>query len=275
MVDGTIQFRSSDYFTRDELVQFKKGKGNKIKKRRLRKKPISEQMIPMDDVEMSEADLGSRRQRENCIKSKRIEDVAEALEKRDNYNKAVEKAETDSKWLFEEEDDEDELYKSLARTRKLAQRERSKREEIIAEQVEQAVQDKREAKKKDTRLTFNTTTEFIRRIPKAPHGEKSEIEEPPEDPEGNETSKTIVAIRKKQKEREKRIAHRSDEMDIEIEESQSEQTETPSSPVQTINPIEELMGAEPLASNWCGGYSATSQITWDVCSINGINDRPC
>jgi len=198
MVDGTIQFRSSDYFTRDELVQFKKGKGNKIKKRRLRKKPISEQ------------------------------DVAEALEKRDNYNKAVEKAETDSKWLFEEEDDEDELYKSLARTRKLAQRERRKREEIIAEQVEKAVQDKREAKKKDTRLTFNTTTEFIRRIPKAPHGEKSEIEEPPEDPEGNETSKTIVAIRKKQKEREKRIAHRSDEMDIEIEES------------QTINPIEEV-----------------------------------
>lgn len=142
MVDGTIQFRSSDYFTRDELVQFKKGKGNKIKKRRLRKKPISEQ------------------------------DVAEALEKRDNYNKAVEKAETDSKWLFEEEDDEDELYKSLARTRKLAQRERRKREEIIAEQVEKAVQDKREAKKKDTRLTFNTTTEFIRRIPKAPWREK-------------------------------------------------------------------------------------------------------
>jgi len=125
IVDGTVTIReASDYYTNDELVQFKKTKGNNNKKRRLRSKQISEQLLPLDVTENPEVDLGSRNQRENRLKSKKLEEVVNVLERRDNYNKAVEKAEIDSKLLFEEEEEEDELYKSL--TRKLVQKERKK-----------------------------------------------------------------------------------------------------------------------------------------------------
>jgi len=265
VINGTVTMHeASDYYTKEEMVPFKKAKkGNKNKKRRIRSKPISEQLLPLDaEAENPETDLGSRNQRENRQRSKKLAEVVSALEKRDSYNKAVEKAEADSKWLFEEEEDEDELYKSL--TRKLAQREPKKREEIIAEEVEKAVQDKREAKKKDTRLTFNTTTEFIRSIPKAPPGDSSESEEVvmdvvPEDKD-EETTNTIETIRKKQKERFHKNRTKNDEMDVETDNDQSEVKDTvvkEKSSEMVIEPIEELMGAEPLASN---GVAATLKL---------------
>jgi len=214
----------------------------------------------LDNAENTETDLGSRNQREIRQKSKKLEEVVNALEKRESYNKAVEKAESDSKWLFDEEDDEDEMYRSL--TRKLAQRERKKREEIIAEQVEKAAQDKREAKKKDTRLTFNSTTEFIRSIPKAPPGDSSGSEEmdvAAEDKD-EETTNTIETIQKKQKERYiRRNRAQTDEMDVETADNdQSIQTDTiKPEPPEHVEPIEELMGAEPLASN---GVAATLKL---------------
>jgi len=254
-VDGTVIVReASDYYTKEELVPFKKSKkGNKVKKRRLRQKPISEQLAPLGDAQDKDqdADLGSRSQRETRQKSKKLEDVISALEKRDNYKEAVRKPETDAKWLFEEEDDEDELYKSLARTRKLVQRERKKREEIIVEQVEKAQQDKREAKKKDTRLSFNATTEFIRSIPKAPHGDSSDSDENMDvaEEKDEETFKSIEAIHIKQKERgNKKKRQENDQMDIETE-TPKEPEEGSASPKEPFEPIEALMGAEPLVSS--------------------------
>jgi len=209
-----------------------------------------------------DSDMGSRKDRELRQRSHKLEDVVNALEKRDNYKKAVTKAESDSKWLFEEDTEEDDLYKSLARARELAERERRKREEVIAEQVDKAVKDKREAKKKDTRLVFNTTTEFIKSVPTAPHGNSSDSGEnmdvAEEEENHEETTKSIEAIQQMQKVRGKKRKRRNEEMDIETEEAAEDQVETNiksenkssnSQEKQELrDPIAEIIGEEALVS---------------------------
>jgi len=95
-------------------------------------------------------DKGSRKDREDRRKTQKINEIVSVLEKRENYQKAIEKAEKDAKILFEEEEEED-LYQVLARTRKLAEVQRKKNEEIIAEQIEKI--------KKEDKTTPQTATD--------------------------------------------------------------------------------------------------------------------
>jgi hypothetical protein len=148
-----------DFYTKEEMVQFKKrAKGNKTKKRRIRKPTIAEQvsrisvpplylqfspqsalvliffllsllpsrssipssfpspsrflffshpppqLVPLEDIDHDEH-LGSRTLREERKREIRIEEIVNDLEKRQNYDLAIDKASEQSKWFFEEDNE--------------------------------------------------------------------------------------------------------------------------------------------------------------------------
>jgi len=103
-VDGTIKLKeATDYYTKEEMdSMFKKPKEMKSKKRKLRKKMTTELINPIETEPVT--DLGSRKDREDRQKSQKIEEIVSVLEKRENYQRAIEKAEKDAKLLFEEEE---------------------------------------------------------------------------------------------------------------------------------------------------------------------------
>lgn len=259
LIEGNVTYKpASDFYTQEELVQFKKNKPKKKKSRR--RKNIADELIPLED---NDTHLISRQEREERQRASKAKEVADNLEKRESYKKAIEKAEADSKRIYEEEvindEDDEELYASLARARKMAQ-ERKKREEEISELVDKSAQDQKEAKKKDTRIIFNTTAEFIKSIPVSAQDDKGvQMDIDTDDPISG-----ITAITKPKNEKKRKRS--TDEMDteepplkeikIEEEHNTDESTIAEGSQNKIVEPIEDLMGEEPLVGASVGATLA-------------------
>jgi len=181
-------------------------------------------------------DLGSRKDREDRQKHQKINEIVSVLEKRENYQKAIEKAEKDARLLFEEEE-EDDLYQVLARTRNLAAVQRKKNEEIIAEQIEKI--------KSENQTQHQQTSTDSWPALFAPSAQMETFQE-----DNMEDTRTYIeSMKKRQRER----AHRNNKQHTDLstrpptsadDPSEAEPPEQP----EEIEPIEKLLGAEPLVS---------------------------
>eukprot|EP01125_Pyxidicula_operculata_P007700 TRINITY_DN2607_c0_g1_i4.p1 TRINITY_DN2607_c0_g1~~TRINITY_DN2607_c0_g1_i4.p1 ORF type:complete len:770 (+),score=295.69 TRINITY_DN2607_c0_g1_i4:436-2745(+) len=204
LIAGDVAIKPmSDYLSKDEIVSFKKKKKSTKVKKEKKKKKLADEIVPMED---EEADLGSRRDREARQKEAEMQKIAESLDKREKYKKAIEKADANSRRLMYDEvdvaEEENELFDALANARKMAEKERKHREEELASMIDQTTLEMKEARKRDTRLVFNSTTEFVKSIPTAPD-------------EGSDQEESLVdAIRRKQKDREKKRKRQDDEDEV-------------------------------------------------------------
>ena len=115
---------ASDTYTRQEMLQFKKKrkKGKKKKRRRKRKNNLASELKRMNTGDTGQEDFSSREDRVERKKAVKLQEVVDTLEKRKRYNAAVQKVTVKAP----DEDEEDELYESLQRAKKLAQKEKKK-----------------------------------------------------------------------------------------------------------------------------------------------------
>jgi len=254
-VDGSLKIKeASDYYTQEEMSQFRKVKP-KTKKRKLRKK-IAEEEIVVVKEEITN-DMGSRKDRQERQTSQKIEVIVQVLEKRDNYKKAIEKAESEaSKYLLTEFEEEDDLYAILDRTRKSAEVQRKKNEEFVAEQLEKV---KREDK-------INTSADSWPAL-----FTPSEMETFQED-NMEDTRTYIEAMKKKQRER----THKNKQSDYSHSQNDDMSIDEPSEPPEKIEPVEKLLGAEPLVSR---GMAATLELLRSrgglpALSVESVTGRP-
>ena len=167
----------NEYMTEEEAnVKFKKPKTNGAtkKKKKLRKKTALEE-IAEESKEVNK-DHGSR---DNSIKvnlEKQKQEI-ENEKKQKSYNRALEKAQTETKELFkkgddkiieEEEEEDKDLIKSLARARSNATKGNNKNEEEeISNRVIQTAKIREQQEMKQTtekELLFTATSEFIRAV---------------------------------------------------------------------------------------------------------------
>jgi len=155
---------ANEYYTEQEMIQFKKTKVVK-KKKKIRKKTTESDVTPMEE-EMTASKSLDHGSRSRSTKLEKDEKKAEEeQEKRDTgYAKALQKAADQTKFLFSPDEDDEELLSSVARARSQSI---TKEGSIssIAERVRSTSRSTKEVNKsEDGLLIFIPTTEFIRSV---------------------------------------------------------------------------------------------------------------
>jgi U4/U6.U5 tri-snRNP-associated protein 1 len=175
---------ATDYLTQEEMATFRKPL--RKKKKVIRKKEKTA-LVELDSAASEIADHGSR-----TSKSSSADDEQQRQEQRKrNYEKALIKAEEDSKALKiavvapADVDEEDDLYESLARAKKAAKTQQvlPKLEAVAKSAAKRREEDKREKQDNvapkledledqtdsiDSELVFSATSEFVRHLKSEP-----------------------------------------------------------------------------------------------------------
>jgi len=90
----------TDYYSQGEMVQFK-ASNRPTKKRRIRKKKVNlAELIGEEYLQPSDTDLGTREDRQKKHQDDTAQETSAKLEKKISYQKALEKASQESKYLF-------------------------------------------------------------------------------------------------------------------------------------------------------------------------------
>lgn len=186
-LDTPAPSASSDYWTNDEIAEFKKNSGPKKKKRKLRKKSALSELFAHEEAhpqQGADEDLASRTERQQRQEEQSAQDRDTRLQRWKNYDKALEKAQGDAQMLFDQprrgaapgaesevtyHEDEEDLFRELARARKLAARDKKKKrpEEVVSELLT-TVKSEAEpvsALHNEEELVFTESTEFVRSLP--------------------------------------------------------------------------------------------------------------
>eukprot|EP00029_Vermamoeba_vermiformis_P009772 TRINITY_DN4992_c0_g1_i1.p1 TRINITY_DN4992_c0_g1~~TRINITY_DN4992_c0_g1_i1.p1 ORF type:complete len:887 (-),score=451.89 TRINITY_DN4992_c0_g1_i1:10-2670(-) len=184
-LDTPAPSTSSDYFTNEEIAEFKKNSGPKKKKRKLRKKSALSELFDQEAAhpqQGADEDLASRSARQQRQEEQTAQDRDTRLQRWKNYDKALEKAQGDAEMLFDQpkrgeqresevtyHEDEEDLFRELARARKLAARDRKKKrpEEVVSELLTSVKREEEAvpASTNDEELVFTESTEFVRSLP--------------------------------------------------------------------------------------------------------------
>ncbi len=183
-LDSPAPSTGSDYWTNEEIAEFKKNSGAKKKKRKLRKKSALSELFAQEAAhpqQGADEDLASRTERQQRQEEQNAQDRDTRLQRWKNYDKALEKAQGDAQMLFDQpkhsepresevsyHEDEEDLFRELARARKLAAREKKKKrpEEVVSELLTTVKrEDEATAPSNDDELVFTESTEFVRSLP--------------------------------------------------------------------------------------------------------------
>jgi len=163
-VSGQFQVtEASDFYSKDEIAQFRKNRTKKTKKGK-RKTTLADEIIKSENHD-PEAELGSSSLREDKKKEANLKEIMDTLEKKSKYQEAIERKNEESKWAFQNDEvDEDEsLYQSLAKARTLTQKRKKEFEEAIVNSVDSVVTDMEIDRKGG--LVLNANTEFTNSVP--------------------------------------------------------------------------------------------------------------
>eukprot|EP01103_Thecamoeba_quadrilineata_P007461 TRINITY_DN17337_c0_g1_i1.p1 TRINITY_DN17337_c0_g1~~TRINITY_DN17337_c0_g1_i1.p1 ORF type:complete len:737 (+),score=232.86 TRINITY_DN17337_c0_g1_i1:34-2211(+) len=168
---STTSTLASEYYTHEELVEFRKASGKQKKLRKKKKEKIAD-LLPETSAEKS-MDHGSR------TESKKLkEDVkreAQKKEKRDlGYNRAIEKAVEKSSSLRDEKDVEmEDVDENILMNLHSEHFQKKKADILVAESVAASVEERRNEEdrqkhQKDSTIVFTSTSEFCRRLAPTP-----------------------------------------------------------------------------------------------------------
>lgn len=185
MVSGAKQLtEGADFYTKDELAQFrKKSRADKPqKKKRRAATTLADELIALPHESQSkEADLGSSTLRREKQKESNLKEILTGLEKRQQYEDAIGRSNEEAMWVFQNttpvEDDDEDLYQSLAKAR--ARTVKVKSEKNVVDSVESDRTTDMEvigssqrksggaAVKSGGGLVLDSSTEFTRAVPTA------------------------------------------------------------------------------------------------------------
>jgi len=264
---------ASEYFTSEELVKFKKNTG--VKKKKIRKKKL--ELEDLETPSSSSADHGSRKTGSTKEKVEQKKAEGEQVQRQKNYEKAMEKANEDTKFLFDEqegpEQDDKELLESLSRAKQLTGQKKSAVAQLV-ERVKREIK-KEEIPSKDSGLVFTTTTEFIRAIqpieeiapkPKKPAKNKEAMDIDTEDIEDHE--KMIREQAKKEAMKRKRELKEDVKEEEEEEKEEKEEKEAKIQKIEPeINSQDTGTMSEPLVAT---GMAATLQLMRQKGQLNAL-----
>jgi len=227
---------ATDYFTQEEMVQFKKPK----KKRKVRKREMlkADDLLPLED---QQSHYGSRKKQKSILKNSAlrnddmdIEVMPSLMESNemDEEREFLERMQALENTHIEEDEAELELQMALARSRKVKVKKEPDEQlvgpEMLAkkllEQNEEESKKKEKKKSKSGLIVLDSTSEFCRTLGELPSiGPAHEIKEEPEDDvEMTAASggwEQVVVTEKKEKLNEQENKHESvlgDEPDLKV-----------------------------------------------------------